>query len=189
MNEPLTEQDWRDAAQRLGVEPAVLKAVAEVESPRGAFLPTGEPAMLFERHKFAKFTNGRFNLTHPHISNPKPGGYGLASEQPGRLEAAAELDRVAALKATSFGRFQIMGFNHEAAGFPELQDFINAMWRSERAQLDAFVSVLLSFGLVPALRAHDWSAVARAYNGPNYYANDYDAKLARAYERHAEAVA
>lgn len=189
MNEPLTEQDWRDAAQRLGVEPAVLKAVAEVESPRGAFMPSGVPTMLFERHKFSQFTKGKFDATHPHLSSKKPGGYGTYDEQPGRLEAAAQLDRAAALKATSFGRFQIMGFNHDLAGFPVLQDFVNAMWGSEKSQLNAFVTTLMAFGLVSALRGHDWDKVALKYNGKNYRINHYAEKLGAAYRKHAGAVA
>lgn len=186
MPNPLTEQDWKEAARELGVDVPAIKAIAEVESPRGAFYPSGEPTMLFERHKFHKFTNGKWSKSHPALSNPKPGGYGLFSEQPDRLSQAAKLDRVAALKSTSFGKFQIMGFNHELAGFPVLQDFINAMWAGERSQLKAFVNFIKNAGIAQALRSHDWETVAYRYNGPMHAANDYVGKLKSAYQKYSE---
>lgn len=188
MRAPLTPEDWSDAAKRAGVDVPAMRAIAEVEAPRGAFLPTGEPTMLFERHKFHAFTRGRYAARYPHLSSPKPGGYGTFAEQPGRLEAAAKLDRVAALKATSFGQFQIMGFNHASAGFPILQDFVNAMWKDERSQLLAFVTFLLNTGITTPLRAHDWQTVARLYNGAGYERNDYDGKLRRAFHKFAVEV-
>lgn len=70
----LTEQDFQDAANQLGVDVPTIKAVAEVESgPHGAFLSSGEPVILFERHKFHKLTGGKFSK-FPDISNPKAGG-------------------------------------------------------------------------------------------------------------------
>lgn len=190
MRAPLTPEDWSDAAKRAGVDVPAIRAIAKVEAPRGAFLPTGEPTMLFERHKFHAFTRGRYAARYPHLSSPKPGGYGTFAEQPGRLEAAAKLDRVAALKATSFGQFQIMGFNHANAGFPVLQDFVNAMWKDERSQLAAFVTVLHSLGVIAPLRAHDWPEVAKRYNGTGHAKNNYAGKLREAFaEFAAEAAA
>lgn len=40
-------------------------------------------------------------------------------------------------------------------------------------------------GLRTALRAHDWEAFARGYNGPAYKANGYHRKMAAAYARFA----
>lgn len=44
-------------------------------------------------------------------------------------------------------------------------------------------------GLADALRARDWPAFARGYNGPGYRRNAYDTKLAKAYARYAVAYA
>src|SRR5690554_4118721 len=46
----LGEDDIIRAAQALGVEPAAIKAVNEVESRGRGFLPDGRPVILFERH-------------------------------------------------------------------------------------------------------------------------------------------
>ncbi|AZA64465.1 DUF3380 domain-containing protein [Chryseobacterium carnipullorum] len=56
----LTEQDYINAAKELGCEVAAIKAVAEVESRGSGFLSSGEPKILFERHRFYKYTNGKY---------------------------------------------------------------------------------------------------------------------------------
>lgn len=180
---PLTEADYRRAAGRLQCDLAAIMAVAKVEAPKGPFLPDGRPPILFERHKFHRHTRGRFSRSHPDLSNATPGGYGAGgAHQHDRLARAAALDREAALKSASWGAFQIMGENHAQAGHPTLQGFINAMYRSAAAQLDAFVSFNLADArLVQAIRGRMWATYARIYNGPAYRDNRYDEKLAAAY--------
>lgn len=180
----LGPEDFRRAADRLGVDVPSVQAVAQVEAPNGGFLPSGEPTILFERHVFSKRTGGRFDKSHPHISNPKPGGYGPSSTQHARLAEAAALDRTAALESASWGKFQIMGFNHQAAGYMTLQGFINAMYVSEGKQLDAFVSFLKNDrggAMQRALKAKDWATFARLYNGPAYAEHNYHGRLRDAY--------
>ena len=113
---PLSESDFEAAASSLGVDVAAIKAVCEVEAPRGGFQSNGEPTILFERHLFSRYTHGKWDASNPDISNPKPGGYGGTVAQHGRLQRAAKLDRQAALKATSWGKFQILGVNYGQAG-------------------------------------------------------------------------
>lgn len=180
MKPVLTAADFERAAAKLGCEVAAVKAVCQVEAPKGGFLPDGQPTILFERHKFYQFTKGRFGISD--ISSPQAGGYGPEGQyQHDKLARAAALDRDAALKSASWGKFQIMGFNWQACGFDGLQSFINAMYRSEGAQLDAFVAFILSEGLADELREQRWADFARRYNGPGYAANRYDTKLAAAY--------
>lgn len=183
----LSESDLVAAAEELGVPVAVIKAVCEVEAPRGGFQANGEPVILFERHLFSRYTHGKWDASQPDISNPKPGGYGASISQHTRLARAAKLDRQAALKAASWGKFQILGVNHKQAGHKTLQSFINAMYESEAAQLDAFVAFIKADKrLLDALRERDWAAFARVYNGPNYAINRYDEKLAAAYAKHRD---
>lgn len=186
----LTEQDWTESAKALGVDVAAIKAVDEIESLGSGFYANDEPKLLFERHKFSRHTSGKFDKSHPDISNPKPGGYGPSSTQHKRMQRAAALNREAALMSASWGRFQILGENYEQAGFADLQSFVNAMYKSERAQLKAFVAFILADPrLARALRAHDWETFARIYNGPAYAAHDYDGRLAAAHKRIARGVA
>lgn len=191
MKPTLNEADFQRAADALGVDVPSIKAVAQIEAPNGGFLSTGEPTILFERHVFSKRTQGRFDATHPNISNPVSGGYGLTAAQHGRLAEAAVLDRTAALESASWGKFQIMGFNHQTAGFMTLQGFINAMYESEGKQLDAFVSFLKNdrAGVMQrALKAKDWATFAKNYNGPAYAKQNYDGRLRDAYTALAKGV-
>ncbi|MGH8028051.1 MAG: N-acetylmuramidase family protein [Pseudoxanthomonas sp.] len=182
----LNDADFARGASALEVDVPSIKAVFEVEAPLGGFLDDGQVTILFERHKFSQFTKGRYDRSHPHISNPEPGGYGPAGQhQHDRLAEAVALDRDAALKATSWGKPQIMGFNHALAGFPNLQAFITAMHHSEGAQLDAFVNFIRNQPLLlSALRAKNWSRFAARYNGPAYAKHDYHGRLAKAYRKH-----
>lgn len=170
-------------AKIVGIEPNLIKAVCEVESPEGGFLADGRPIILFERHKFEKLTGGIYNKSHSHISNKVPGGYLGGEKEHLRLGEAAKLNRSAALQSTSWGKFQIMGFNYALCGFVSLQSFINAMYRSEEAQLMAFIKFITSQKLIDHLKNKDWKKFARGYNGPAYARNKYDKKLEAAYKK------
>lgn len=184
MKPTLTDQDFSRAAALLGCDAASVRAVCAVEAPRGGFNPDDTPVTLFEGHKFHKFTGGAHATTDPDLCYPgwtnKFYGKTWQVEQ-ARLNRACALDRDAALRATSWGKFQVMGFNFSACGFDTVQSFVNAMYTSEAAQLEVFCAFVKDAGLVGALKAHDWVAFAKRYNGPGYQANRYDTKLATAY--------
>ncbi|MES1977304.1 MAG: N-acetylmuramidase family protein [Pseudomonadota bacterium] len=180
----LTPQDFQDAAIKLKCDVAAIKAICHVEAPRGGFNPDGTPVTLFEGHKFHKFTSGRFDQQAPDLSyaswTRKFYGKDWLAEQD-RLQRAMRLDREAALKSASWGKFQIMGFNFGMVGFNSIQAFVNAMYAGEREHLMAFLLFVQNAGLVPALRRNDWAAFALGYNGEGYAANQYDTKLAAAF--------
>ena len=182
--EKLVEQDFKDAAVQLGCSVAAIKAVAEVESKQNGFDENDQPVILFERHIFSNKTNHLFDKTNPNISNPKAGGYGASSTQHERLAEAVKLNRNAALMSASWGKFQIMGFNFALSGFNSLQEFINAMYQSERAHLMAFVNYVIESSLNDQLHDKRWADFARRYNGPAYKKNKYDEKLAVAYKKY-----
>lgn len=188
----LTPVDYRRAAMELQCETAAIRAVAEVEAPGGGFLSDGRLRVLFEGHVFYKETFGKFAQSHPTLCHPRwtreHYARGKTAEERGagelgRLNAAIGLDRTAALKSASYGKFQIVGFNHSLCNYPDVESFHRAMGLDEQAQLDAFCHFVKSKGLVGALRAHDWASFARAYNGAGFRENDYDGKIARAYRR------
>lgn len=186
MSKPvLTSQDFIDAAAILNCSVAAIKAVAEVESSGGGFLSTGEPKILFERHIFSSRTRHLYDRSNPGVSNPNPGGYGAVSIQHKRLQEAVSLDRNAALMSASWGKFQIMGFNYALAGFNSLQEFITAMYQSERQHLIAFIQFIKHTSLDDELRELRWADFARKYNGPQYAKNKYDTKLNAAYKKYA----
>ena len=183
----LTEDDYKLAAELLKCEIAAIKAVAEVESSGAGFLADGRPKILFERHKFHAFTNGRFDATHPDISRKSRGGYGKAgAHQWDRFNTAFALDPTAAIKSCSWGKFQVMGFNFGSCGFKTLDDFHAAMSKSEGEHLKAFCHFITSSKLDQALRTRKWATLARGYNGKSFRENKYDTKLAAAYRKYSK---
>jgi hypothetical protein len=183
---PLDDAAIADAASKLGCEVAAVRAVIDVES-RGGFLPDGRPKILFERHYFSRLTKGKFDTSHPDISNGKWGGYGAGgAHQYDRLNEAIALDRDAALRSASWGLFQIMGDHCDSLGFADVEAFVAAMVSGEAAQLDAFVTFVKTNKLADELIRHDWAGFARGYNGPAYRENRYDQKLAAAYGFHSK---
>jgi hypothetical protein len=186
----ISRADQERAADRLGVDVAVVKAVTAVEARGSGFIRnTDLPLILFEGHHFHKLTRGKFDNHHPHLSYPKwtkahyKGGRG---EYDRLIEALSLVpdDPEPALKSTSWGMFQIMGFNHEAAGHPTAAAMVNAFSTGEGPQLDGFVSFVLSNPTMAAsLRERDWAEFARRYNGPGFKKNDYDTKLVSEFAR------
>lgn len=179
-----SETAYADAANLLCCEVAAIKAVAEVESgPLGAFLDSGEPVILFERHVFHRLTRGAFDGLIPDLSGDTPSKvYGPVSIQHHKLATAAQYNRPAALKSCSWGLFQIMGENHIRAGYPVLQDFVNAMYRSADDHLQAFVAFIqYDPRLLKAIREKDWEGFAFVYNGPRYARYRYHERIATAY--------
>lgn len=187
MSLQITNDQYKEAANKLGWDVAAIKAVAQVESLSGGFLKDGTPKTLFEGHIFHRETKGRFSKEHPTLSYPKwtKKYYGSQANEKIILDTAVKLDRQAALKSTSWGAFQIMGFNYKHCGFNTVQEFVNAMYKSEYSQLLAFVNYIESVGISKHVINKDWASFARAYNGPGYKANNYDVKLASAYKKYS----
>jgi hypothetical protein len=188
--EPLSEQSFELAAQALGCDVAAVKAVAEVESRGSGFDPMNRPTILYERHIFSRCTvpKGKFDAAHPEVSFSRPyapGTYGNREQQWLKFGRAMQLDATAALKAPSWGMFQILGENHKACGYADVADFVRAMTTSQVEHLKAFVAFVRSSPrMLQAIRNRDWAGFARAYNGPAYATFQYDTKIAAAYARH-----
>lgn len=187
----LTEADYAWAAEFLNDDIPSIKAVREVESPQGGFLPDGRVTILYERHVMYRqlYANGinpdPLALKYPDIVNKKAGGYlGKAAEYK-RLDAAKLLDVNSALESCSWGAYQIMGFHWKLLGFSSVQAFVDKMKESERGQLECFVRFIKANpSLLKAIRQDDWATFARYYNGSNYRKNLYDEKLAAAFKKH-----
>lgn len=190
----LSEQNLLSAALELNVEVAALKAIMEVESAGDGFIKNNEgkmiPKILFERHimfkrlrDYTPLKSAELAQKYPDIVNPSSGGYrgGLAEHE--RLAKAIAIDRVSALESASWGAYQIMGFHWKVLGYKSIQEFVNAAY-TDKGQLEMFVKFIKANPAVhKALKAKDWTNVAKNYNGSNYAKNKYDIKLKTAYEK------
>jgi N-acetylmuramidase/Putative peptidoglycan binding domain len=192
---PMTRAGLAEALSQLGFAPtqaAALWSVFEVETgsmTQGfGFRADRRPQILFERHKFREFTDGKFNQSDPDISGPQ-GAYGPLAIQYDKLERALALcDQNGlgvepALKSASWGIGQVMGFNHAVAGYPSAQKMVEAMVLSEDNQLFAMAGYLEANDLARHLKNQDWAKFARGYNGKSFAQNQYDVKLEQAYAR------
>lgn len=177
----LTDAEIQAAAQRLGVEVAVLKAVIKVESAGPGF-SDGKPLLSFEPYWFSQATAGRFDASNPGVSQASNRAY-LGGNQASRwtkLTEAYGLDKEAALGAASWGAFQLPGRYYADAGYANIYAFVDDVAQSEARQLAAFEAYITRKGLVDELQRRDWDTFARAYEGENG-AGQYSSALARAY--------
>lgn len=183
---PLTYKDFIDDAKLIGCEVEAIMAVFQVESAGNGFDPEGFPKTLFEGHHFHKYTKGKYDKTHPHLSYPSwtKQFYGKTwQEEKNRLVQAVRLDRTAALLSASWGAPQILGSNFAKCGFKTAQEFVTAMCKDENSQLQIFTNFIIESGLDDELREKNWARFARQYNGPAYAKNQYDVKMAAAYNK------
>lgn len=205
----LTNFDFQQASNKLRCEIAVIKAVDYVESRGAGFNRNGSMKILFEGHIFwrelkkknidpRKYVSGNENVlynswTKSHYSR----GANSTERQKGewyRLTKAIAIGnnepkqikdtiKECALMSCSWGRYQIMGFNHNLCGFEDVFDMYFVLNMGENKHLDAFVNFVINTNLSRHLRTKNWAGFARGYNGKGYKRNKYDTKLANAYLR------
>ncbi|GAB2190815.1 hypothetical protein MAH1_24230 [Sessilibacter sp. MAH1] len=183
----IDEEAYRKAANLIGCEVAAIKAVADVEASGSGFFSSKQPKILFEAHIFSRQTKRIYDKSHPHISSKRWNRalYAGDEKEYPRLKEAMNLDRNAAIKSASWGKFQIMGFNYKNAGSNNLELFLTDMFESESKQLNAFVAFLKSQKLDVPLKNLEWAKFARGYNGEQYQKNKYDEKLNKAYLKYS----
>lgn len=161
--------DFVRAAGTIGCDVAAIMAIWQVEAAGAPYRKDGSVERRFEPHKLA-VPEGNYK-TSSKLSR---------AERERKFAAAYARDAEDAMRATSWGAPQIMGFNHAGAGFGSARDMVAAMAESEARQIDAFVALVKFFGVDGALRSHDWSAFARGWNG-NADVKNYSAKVEKAY--------
>lgn len=180
-------------ANELGVEPAALMAVVEVESGGRFFAIVDgreEPLIRFEGHYFDRRLSPekREAARAAGLASPLAGAIANPGSQAARwrlVEAAAAIDRKAAYESTSWGAGQVMGAHWAWLGYADVDALVAEARSGAAGQLRLMARYLDKAGLVPAIRARDWAAFARGYNGPAYAQNGYDRRIAEAYGKHA----
>lgn len=162
-----------------------LHAVMDVETRGGGFDRYGRPKMLFEPHVFYRNLSGaeRERAVHEGLAYRRWGMKPYPKDSYPRLERAAEINCDAALRACSWGLGQILGENHQMAGYSTAREMVDAFLDDEAVHLAAMVEFIVSAGLDDDLRREDWRGFARGYNGPGYAKHGYHTKLMRAFEK------
>lgn len=170
-----------------GLELAAIQAFMTVESRGNGFLPSGRITILFERHVFYRESGiVPVSKTRPDLSNKFPGGYLGGEKEWDRLNDAIEFHEIGALRSTSWGLGQIMGFNHKLAGYTTVKEMVADFSISEANQIKGMLNFIKSnHSLFNAIKRKEWEEVAKLYNGRNYKKNNYDVKLENAYKLYA----
>lgn len=164
MQPQLTNNDIIGAAKTIGCEVAVIRAIDDVETGGMGFTSAGKIVLRFETAKFKSYT-----------------GLTVTGSDQAAFDRAYALNPHYALMATSWGRFQIMGFNYDWLGYGSVEAFVAALKQSEQNQLAAFVQFIIKSGLGPKLIKKDFPGIASVYNGKYY--KDYATKLAASYAK------
>lgn len=207
----VSDDAFAQAAKSLGVPQSYVRSIAQVESAGASFLADGRVKILFERHWFYKkllealqrstvrdhvvkklnwavpvasltaaTVISMVSKTWPALCNQERGGYTKDKEWE-RLESAMDLDTEAACQSASYGGYQIMGFNHIAAGYKSAREMMIAFAQSESCQFLGLIAFIKANPTMwNALKAGNWAGFAKAYNGSAYAENKYDTKLAAA---------
>jgi hypothetical protein len=180
------------AAADIGIEPAALLAVAEVESGGVAYaLVNGrrEPLIRFEGHYFDRLLAParRAVARSLGLASPVAGGVRNPASQGRRwrlVRRAAAIDRDAAYQSVSWGLGQVMGEHWRPLGYPDVDALVAEARSGAGGQARLMARYVAHAGLAAALCGHDWTAFARGYNGPLYARSGYDRKIAAAYRRY-----
>lgn len=169
---PLPPDAFAWASRQLQCDEPAIRAVWDVEASGRFYASDGGVLRRFEPHHAPGFDGWTWRDSM-RLS---------ASRREALFLETYQKSPEAAMRATSWGGPQIMGFNHRDAGFGTVRGMVRAMADSEQAHIEAFVSLVDRWGADSAIRAHDWLTFARGYNGsgqPHVYAR----KIENAYRR------
>lgn len=181
----LDDIDLPRIGARIGVGEDEIHALIDVEAAGSGFDRNGRVKALFEPHVFYRLlpSHKRQTAIDAGLAYRKWGAQPYPRDSYPRILKAIDIDKTAALKATSWGLGQIMGFNAELAGYRSAELMVQAFSDDEEAHLNAMVTFIISAGLDDELRNHDWAGFARGYNGPGYARHGYHLKLSKAHAK------
>ena len=142
----------------------VMMAIIEVETPGYGFDPkTGKILIQFEPSWFKKHEpfapSGKWSLN----------GVEVQSKEWIAFNDAFSIDKESAMKSTSIGLPQIMGFHFERLGYKSVGEMWDDFKKGEYQQVLAlFRFVLTDSKLSKAVRDKDYHMIAYIYNGAKY---------------------
>jgi hypothetical protein len=160
----------------------VMEAVMAVESGRRTHGADGRIIVRVEAHLLLSATYGKPDLFEPYFRfnrdnifeawyRPHSDGawiayHGQQVMEWAALNVAMGLHRETALRCTSMGAPQIMGFNAARVGFANAQDMFDVFGESAASQYVAMCNYMLSNPtLHAAINARDWPTIGKLYNG------------------------
>lgn len=189
MEERIINLATRYEACRIGVEPEALCAFIDVESSGQGFdTATGKIIIQFEPVWFRR-----------HEPFAPSGAWSINKVERQAKEWAAfndawSINPESAMKSTSIGMGQVMGFHFERLGYKTVGEMWDDAKRGEERQIHQMAEFInTDRKLWTAIRTKDWHTVALRYNGAKYQElaikwgrTPYNISMAEAYARHKE---
>lgn len=132
-------------AARINVPEDRVRAVDETESRGSGFDKLGRPKMLFEPHLFYRMLTGadRDKAVAAGLAYPKWKKDYPADSYP-RMVKAMAINRDAALKAASWGRYQCLGDHYAMLGYASPDAMVRAFMDDEETHLEGFVTFIIN---------------------------------------------
>lgn len=181
----LTDADFESVARELDVEVAAIKAVVLIEAGKQmkGFWAPGVPVVNFDRSMYNSHRHKAVNKKGDKNAKVPAGLTGYALKEWTQLTNARRQNEDGANMGTFWGMFQIGGFNYKLCGCETVGEFVKLMSESELEQLELFAAFITNTGMLPDLKAKNWSAFARKYNGASYARRGYHTRMANAYAK------
>jgi hypothetical protein len=163
MNDKITTEEIKELAQDFGINWRYIKMLIIVESSGRGFNDAGNVILRFEEKKFLDragvlIINDHKNQTSEYAAYNK----------------AKTIDREAADLSTSWGMGQIMGNEHDRAGYETVDRMIGEFKISEYYQVKGMIAFCRSKPKLwlaltrRELSKEDFKTIAYYYNGPKY---------------------
>jgi hypothetical protein len=177
----LTNAQINELAVSSGYEYRVLKSIIQVESGQHGFHPvTGKIIIQFEPSWFKRLYKNWAAATRRTTWQSNQVGNQAAEWK--AFNSAFAVDADAAMKSTSIGMMQVMGFHYAETGFKTVGEMWDFAKESEHNQVLLAIKWIKTVRpLDLAIKNKDWQKIAYYYNGANYRAFCYDTRLLSAY--------
>lgn len=182
------ELSIKKEACRIGVEKEALLAFVEVESGGKGFAPNGRLIIQFEPVWF------RRNAPYAPSGLWSQNKVERQSKEWIAFNDAFHIDADAAMKSTSIGLGQVMGFNYARLGYKSVGEMWDDAKRGEDRQIFQMAEFIRTDNrLISALKNKNWHLVATYYNGAGYmkiakkYGREpYNISMEKAYLKHKQ---
>lgn len=182
MSKKLNNQQILHLAENNGYEYAALQAVIEVESNGNGFASSNRLTIQFEPSWFKR--TAKDWRKHDKLATWVNNGVKNQDKEYQAFNSAFQYSPAAAMKSSSIGLMQVMGFHYKLLGFKTVSEMWDFAKQSEANQLELGIRFIKSNKkLDNALKNKDWATFAYFYNGAQYKKFNYDTRMAVAYKK------
>lgn len=184
MSTKITQSEIKELAAQHSIPYANLRGVIDVEAAGNGFDPaTGKILIQFEPHVFKRQSDKwRERASEKWATNKVD----VQSKEWEAFNNAFRFDPEAAMKSTSIGMMQVMGYHYALLGFKSVGDMWDYAKKSEKNQIELGIRYIKKGNstMYKALVTGDWAVFAHGYNGPAYKKFKYDTRIAAAVKKY-----